>query len=217
MVFHVVWKTWTEGLSKQKTRTEGHIFHTAWETMIKSYYNTLTDWFLPPSIHRNITFSALKWAFFFLTSWLLGKSQCCYELVATGHKWIIVMKTEYLLYLILNGIRWIKYWLLWKILKNALLGGPCSQHVTGNTSRLDQSQSATKCDDVHVKIKNKKTGSNAFLYRMYLLFQVTVMALSCCSTKWSNRLASILTLSKVAAMSIIILVGFVELGKGTVK
>ena len=26
-------------------RPEGHVFHTAWETMIKSYYSTLTDWF----------------------------------------------------------------------------------------------------------------------------------------------------------------------------
>ena len=26
-------------------RPEGHVFHTAWETMIKTYYSTLTDWF----------------------------------------------------------------------------------------------------------------------------------------------------------------------------
>ena len=26
-------------------RPEGHVFHTAWETMIKSYYSTLTDWY----------------------------------------------------------------------------------------------------------------------------------------------------------------------------
>ena len=26
-------------------RPEGHVFHTAWETMIKSYYSTLADWF----------------------------------------------------------------------------------------------------------------------------------------------------------------------------
>ena len=26
-------------------RPEGHVFHTAWKTMIKSYYNTLADWF----------------------------------------------------------------------------------------------------------------------------------------------------------------------------
>ena len=26
-------------------RPEGHVFHTAWETLIKSYYSTLADWF----------------------------------------------------------------------------------------------------------------------------------------------------------------------------
>ena len=26
-------------------RPEGHVFHTTWETMIKSYYSTLPDWF----------------------------------------------------------------------------------------------------------------------------------------------------------------------------
>ena len=26
-------------------RPEGHVFHTAWDAMIKSCYNTLTDWF----------------------------------------------------------------------------------------------------------------------------------------------------------------------------
>ena len=39
-----------------------------------------------------------------------------------------------------------KYWLLWKIYFEkctvAMLGGPCSQHVKGNTSRLNQPQSA---------------------------------------------------------------------------
>ena len=38
-------KTWPEGLSRQKPSPKGHVFHTAWETMIKSYYSTLTDWF----------------------------------------------------------------------------------------------------------------------------------------------------------------------------
>ena len=28
----------------------------------------------------------------------------------------------------------------------AMIGGPCSQHVTGNTSRLNQPQSAIICD-----------------------------------------------------------------------
>ena len=28
-------------------RPEGHVIHTAWETMIKSYYSTLADWLFP--------------------------------------------------------------------------------------------------------------------------------------------------------------------------
>ena len=45
-------------------RPEGHVFHTARETMIKSYYSTLSDWFFPCFIHINMNFSALKWAIF---------------------------------------------------------------------------------------------------------------------------------------------------------
>ena len=45
-------------------RPEGHVFHTAWETMIKSYYSTLADWFFSCFIHINVDFSALKWAIF---------------------------------------------------------------------------------------------------------------------------------------------------------
>ena len=30
----------------------------------------------------------------------------------------------------------------------AMLGGPCMQHVTGNTSRLNQPQSAIICDSI---------------------------------------------------------------------
>ena len=41
-------------------RPEGHVFHTAWETMIKSYYSTLTDWFFLCFIHIYMNFSALK-------------------------------------------------------------------------------------------------------------------------------------------------------------
>ena len=47
MVAHAVWKTWPSGLSNEKTSAfglgfcllspSGHVFHTAWETMIKSY------------------------------------------------------------------------------------------------------------------------------------------------------------------------------------
>ena len=45
-------------------RPEGHVFHTARETMIKSYYSTLSDRFFPCFIHINMNFSALKWAIF---------------------------------------------------------------------------------------------------------------------------------------------------------
>ena len=45
-------------------RPEGHVFHMAQETMIKSYYSTLYDWFFPRFIHINMNFSALKWAIF---------------------------------------------------------------------------------------------------------------------------------------------------------
>ena len=42
-------------------RPEGHVFHTAWETMIKSYYSTLTDWFFFVILFTEIwNFSALK-------------------------------------------------------------------------------------------------------------------------------------------------------------
>ena len=80
------------------------------------------------------------------------------------------------------------------------------------------------CTGVYIKLSpppkqtNKQTNKKTHWvskYRFHLLFQVTVMALSYCSTKWSNRLASVLTLSKVAAMCIIVLTGFVQLGKGT--
>ena len=41
-------------------RPEGHVFHTAWETMVKSYYSTIADWFFPCLIHISMNFSALK-------------------------------------------------------------------------------------------------------------------------------------------------------------
>ena len=81
---------------------------------------------------------------FWLTSWLLGESHCGYRLVARGHKRISHEKLH-TYFTELNGI------LLNKILVTkenfekcnvAMLGGPCSQHVTGNTSRLYQAQSA---------------------------------------------------------------------------
>ena len=105
--FHyAVWNTWLEGLSRQKPRPkaevmsslrpEGHVFHTAWDTMIKSYYSTLADWLFSVFIHRcshKYEFYCFKISSFWFTSWLLGKTYCCYGLVAKEHKWIIVMKT----------------------------------------------------------------------------------------------------------------------------
>ena len=41
----VTTKTSTFGLGFCLLSLSGHVFHTAWETMIKSYYSTLTDWF----------------------------------------------------------------------------------------------------------------------------------------------------------------------------
>ena len=46
-------------------------------------------------------------------------------------------------------LSYIKYWLIWKNSKKstvAMLGGPCSQHVMGNTSMLNQPGSAIKGD-----------------------------------------------------------------------
>ena len=45
-------------------RPKGHVFHTAWETMMKSYYSTLTDLFFLRFIHMNMNFSPLNWAIF---------------------------------------------------------------------------------------------------------------------------------------------------------
>ena len=36
----------------------------------------------------------------------------------------------------------------------AMLGGPCSQHVTGNTSRQNQSQSAIMWIEAHIQCIN---------------------------------------------------------------
>ena len=74
-------------------RPEGHVFHTAWETMIKCYYSTLADWLFSMFYSHKYEFLCFKMGNFWLTSWLLGKSHCCYGLVAKGHKWILVLKT----------------------------------------------------------------------------------------------------------------------------
>ena len=59
-------KKWPEGLSRvlPLLRPEGHVFHTAWETMIKFYYSTLADLFSSLFIHIKMNFNALKWAIF---------------------------------------------------------------------------------------------------------------------------------------------------------
>ena len=48
-------------LSLQRTR--GHVFHTVWETMIKSYQSTLTDWFFPRFDHKNMILVPYNWQF----------------------------------------------------------------------------------------------------------------------------------------------------------
>ena len=61
----VTTKTSAFGLGFCLLSPSGHVFHTAWETMIKSYYSTLTDWvFFPYFIHINMSFIVLKWAIF---------------------------------------------------------------------------------------------------------------------------------------------------------
>ena len=79
---------------------EGHFFHTARETVIKSYYSTLTIWLFFSFYSQKYEFQCLKIDNLWLISWLLRKWYCGYELVAKGHKWIIVVKLEYLLYFI---------------------------------------------------------------------------------------------------------------------
>ena len=75
-------RTWPEGLVM------------AWDTMIKSYSSTPTEWFFSCFVHRNVNFSTSKCAILWLTSWLLGKrTVSCYGLVVKRHKRIIFVKT----------------------------------------------------------------------------------------------------------------------------
>ena len=53
----------------------------AWETMIKSYYSTLTDWFCFHFVHRNLIFSALKWA-------ICGSHHGCYGNRTVAMDWL---------------------------------------------------------------------------------------------------------------------------------
>ena len=79
MVSHAVWKTWPSGLSDEKTMAEGldfcllspsgHVFHTAWDTMIKSYNNGMRcTAFYVHVIHCDLNWkdghSSLCWAHF---------------------------------------------------------------------------------------------------------------------------------------------------------
>ena len=62
-------------------------------------------------------------------------------LVAMGHKWIIIVKSWIPALLNLMVFSWLRYWLLGKFFEKctvAVLGGPSSLYVTGNTSRLNQ-------------------------------------------------------------------------------
>ena len=56
MVSHAVWKTWPEGLSRQKPSPKAEVF-----VVIEA--RSLIDFF-HSFIHINVHFSALKWAIF---------------------------------------------------------------------------------------------------------------------------------------------------------
>ena len=85
---HVIWRPRFLSL----LRPEGHVFHTAWETIIKSYYSTLTDWFYPRFIHININISAVKLTHFGSLRGCLGN--CTIAMDWLPHKWIIVMNNS---------------------------------------------------------------------------------------------------------------------------
>ena len=141
-------KTWLEGLLRPRflslMRPEGHGFHTARETMINPIIAcSLIDFSMFNS--HEYEFKCFKMGTFWLTSWMLGKSHRCYGLVAKGHKRIIVMETCILTLLNEIVFSWIKILIAMENFEKctvAMLGGPCSQHVTCNTSRLYQPQSA---------------------------------------------------------------------------
>ena len=67
MVSHAVWKTWLEGLGRQKPRPKADVFVVTEaqglysshgiETMIKSYHSMLADWFFAGFYsHKNLQF-----------------------------------------------------------------------------------------------------------------------------------------------------------------
>ena len=79
---------------------------------------------------RKSEFHCFKLCNFWLTSWLRGKSHCCYGLVV--FTWLNCIKLNKILVAMENLEKWTV----------AMLGGSCSQHVTGNTSQLNQPQCA---------------------------------------------------------------------------
>ena len=125
-------------------RPEGHVFHTALETMIKSYYSTLADWIFPCFIHINMNFSALKWAI--LAHFMVAREIAL--LLWTGCQETQMNDCHGNLNTCFTGLNCIYLNKILVAMENfekctvAILRGPCSQHVTGNTSRLNQLQSA---------------------------------------------------------------------------
>ena len=101
--------------------------------------------FFPCFIHINVNFSALKWAIFYSLHGCQGNRTVAMDWLPRDTNEQLSWKPEYLLY-------WIKWYLLLCIVLVAMenfekctvpmLGAPCLQHVTGNTSRLNQPQSA---------------------------------------------------------------------------
>ena len=102
--------------------------------------------FFPCFIHINVNFSALKWAIFYSLHGCQGNRTFAMDWLPRDTNEQLSWKPEYLLY-------WIKWYLLLCIVVVAMenfekcavpmLGGPCLQHITGNTSRLNQPQRAT--------------------------------------------------------------------------
>ena len=155
-----MWKTWPEGLSRQKPRPKAEVFvrrywgpramfftrhRRPWSNPIITHL--LIDFFFQCFIHINMNFDALKWAIFahFMVAReiaLLLWTGCQGTQMNNCHENLKTCFTG------LNGILWNKILVAMENFEKctvAMLGGPCSQHVTGNTSRLNQHQSAIIC------------------------------------------------------------------------
>ena len=124
MVSHAVWKTWPEVLSRQKLRP------------MPIFFRILFTW---------IWVYCFKMGNFWLTPWLLVKLPL---LLWTGCQGTQMNNCHGNLntgFTGLNGILLNKMSFALEIFEKCtvgMLGGPCSQHVTGNTSWLNQPQSA---------------------------------------------------------------------------